>query len=173
LVEKTKDSDKKCISFGRLYGKYPETQYDLDDKDIVNKNANGTGTEGIYSSFSKRDELFNLCKFVISMENSVDVGPSEKMFHTFMFNSIPIFWGQDSDIFNKKSYIDVLDFESFDDCVDYIVNMSDEKIEEMMNEYPFNKNSNFINYWTDNINDNKLLKTHCKAIKNVIEKKMS
>ena len=171
LVEKTKNSDKKCISFGRLYGKYPETQYDLDDINIVNKNAFGTGAEGIYSSSNKRDELFNLCKFVISMENCVDVGPSEKMFHTFMFNSIPIYWGQDSDIFNKKSYIDVLDFESFDDCVDYIVNMSDEKIEEMMNEYPFNKNSDLINYWTDDINDNKLLKTHCKAIKNVIEKK--
>ena len=53
----------------KLYGKYPETVYDLNDIDIVNKNAHGTGAEGIYSSFRKRDELFNLCKFVISMDS--------------------------------------------------------------------------------------------------------
>jgi len=170
FVEKTKNGDKKCIAFGRLYGKYPETRYELDETDIINKNPSRASYEGLYSSFELRDKLFNLCKFVISMENSVDVGPSEKMFYTFKCNSIPIFWGQNSDIFNKNAYIDVLDFESFEECVDYVVNMSDEKIEEMMNEYPFNKDNDYINYWTDDINDNKTLKEHCKVIKRVIEK---
>ena len=109
------------------------------------------------------------------MENTVDVGPSEKIFQCFCANTIPIFWGQHSDIFNKKAYINVLDFKSFDDCIDFILNMKDDEIQSMLNEYPLNKDSDFINYWNidyDSITadkDNKLRNKHIELVKNLFD----
>ena len=48
-------------------------------------------------------------------------------------------WGQDCNIFNKKAYINISDFENLDECVDYIFNLDDNKIKEMLNEYKYNK----------------------------------
>tara|TARA_Y100000591_G_C21738641_1_gene648095 strand:+ start:152 stop:430 length:279 start_codon:yes stop_codon:yes gene_type:complete len=48
--------------------------------------------------------------------------------------------------------------------------MTDKEIEIMLNEYPFNKNNDYINYWNDNFN-NKTLKNDCNLIKSLIENK--
>ena len=62
-------------------------------------------------------------KFSICCENSAHAGYiTEKIYEAFSAQLIPIYWGA-SDIgltFNKKSFINVADFTSLDDAVDYI-----------------------------------------------------
>ena len=163
IVEKTKNTDKKCVAICKNYGKYPETM------------IHSKGQEGLKTHSDDKSKLYSECIFMFAMENTVDAGPSEKIFEVFINNSIPIFWGQHSDIFNKKAYINVLDFKSFDDCIDFILNMTDDEIQSMLNEYPLNKDSDFINYWNidyDNNNankDNKLLNKHIELVKNLFD----
>tara|TARA_Y100000741_G_scaffold200459_1_gene152499 strand:- start:4720 stop:6723 length:2004 start_codon:yes stop_codon:yes gene_type:complete len=163
FVEKTKNTNKKCIALGKNHGKYPQTLYNYENTDKISTNRFRVKQD-------KKLELFGKCNFIFAMENTNDVSPSEKIFEVFKSNSIPIFWGQNCDMFNKKAYINVNDFKNFDECVDYVLNMTEKQIEIMLNEYPFNKNNDYVNYWNNNLN-NKTLKNDCNLIKSLIENK--
>ena len=172
IVEKTKNTDKKCVALCKNHGKYPETMIHSPSQE----NAGNYGYKVILkTNGADKNKIYSECIFTIAMENTVDVGPSEKIFQCFCANTIPIFWGQHSDIFNKKAYINVLDFKSFDDCIDFILNMKGDEIQSMLNEYPLNKDSDFINYWNidyDSITadkDNKLRNKHIELVKKLFD----
>jgi hypothetical protein len=101
------------------------------------------------------------------MENIIDSSPTEKIIQAIHNRTIPIFYGTSCDLFNKDAYIDVNDFENFDKCVDYIVNMSDTEIEKMLNTNPFNEN-NDLWYYFDDTKECKMLNHHCKLVKNIL-----
>ena len=94
---------------------------------------------------------------------------TEKIVNAFYSGAIPIYWGSDNikEFFNEKAFINVDDFNSFDECIDYILNLSDEDREKMVNE-PIYTNSELINLINDEFNmknENKILENYLNQIK--------
>ena len=74
-------------------------------------------------------------KFNLALENSnVDGYCTEKITDIFAAYSVPIYWGckQIEDEFDPKSFVNIRNFKSADDVVDYIVNMSDDEYMRML-----------------------------------------
>ena len=80
-------------------------------------------------------------KFVIAIENCERKGYlSEKIICAFIAGSIPIYWGDHEyakKLFNPKSFICIRDYENVESCIDYILNMSNKDIENMLKEPMF------------------------------------
>ena len=172
FIEKT--SINLCHALGNCCGKYPNSRIlkasgGWDDKILID----------IYKDY----------KFVIAMENLCKDGyVTEKILNAFYSGAIPIYWGSNNitKFFNKKAFINVSDFNTFEECVNYVVNMTDEQIREMSNE-PIYMNDDLINqkdlsnnpYGIDLINllnddynkknDNKILNEYINIFKKFIE----
>jgi hypothetical protein len=148
----------KCRAFGSCYGKYKETN------DYCDGNFQGLGLIKKYSN----------CKFVIAMENSIGDGyVTEKIVNAFYSGAIPIYWGSSNinELFNKNAFINVNDFKDLDECINYIINLSDDDIKKMLNENIY-MNNDLINIFNDEynkINDNKVLKEYIYKINNFIQ----
>ena len=160
LVEKTKNTDKKCIAIGKNHGNHPETLIKLEKKHKESKYNNRITDDAKFEYYKK--SIFCIC-----MENIIDSSPTEKIIEAIHNRSIPVFYGTSCDLFNKDAYIDVNDFENLDKCIDYIVNMSDTDIEKMLNTNPFNQN-NDLWYYFDDTKECKMLNHHCKLVKNIL-----
>ena len=137
-----------CVSMGNCYGKYKETQQ------LVGGNFQGYG---IIHSYSK-------CKFILAIENCKKNGYiTEKIINAYYSGAIPIYWGsQDiNELFNKDSFINVDDFKSFDDCINYVLNLSDEERENILKQ-PFYRGDliNILNDEYNKNNENKVLKKY-------------
>jgi hypothetical protein len=86
-------------------------------------------------------------KFSIAFENNAyrpqhPGYTTEKIMEPMTVNSIPIYWGN-TDIgkeFNTKSFINLYDFDSVDDVIDYIIELDkdDKKYLELLNQPWFN-----------------------------------
>lgn len=151
---------EKCHSYGKCYGKFPETN----KKKIKNKWYG----DNIIDTYSKYH-------FVIAMENVCKKGYiTEKIINAFYSGAIPIYWGCKSikKYFNEKAFINVNDFNSFEECVNYVINLTDEDIHKMKNEpiYTNNELVNLLNDDYNNKNDNKILKEYLKKVKDFIDK---
>ena len=148
-----------CHSYGKCYGDYPETS--------KRKISNSWHGDNIIDKYSKY-------QFVIAMENICKDGYiTEKIINAFYSGAIPIYWGCNSvnKYFNEKAFININNFNSFDDCVDYVINLTDEDINKMRNE-PIYTNDELVNLLNDdynNKNNNKILKTYLKKLKDFIE----
>jgi len=84
-------------------------------------------------------------KFVISFENSNYPGyTTEKIIEPMITGAVPIYWGniKINEDFNEKSFVNVLNFKSFHEAVDYIVELdkNDQKYKELYAEPWFIKN---------------------------------
>lgn len=126
LVEK--DVSKTVHSLGKQYGKYPET-----NRKIPGQNWNDINLIKQYSDYY----------FVLAIENCVKKGyVTEKILNAFYSGAIPVYYGDRSvfDYFNKEAFIYVNDFNSVEECVDYIVGLSNDKIKEMMSKPIFKEN---------------------------------
>ena len=85
------------------------------------------------------------CKFSIAFENSSSPGyTTEKLMHTYITNSIPIYWGNPGVTrdFNPRSLINSHDFNSFEEVIERVIEI--DKNEELalkyLNEPPFHQN---------------------------------
>jgi hypothetical protein len=80
-------------------------------------------------------------KFVLAIENCEKKGYlTEKIINAFSAGSIPIYWGDHvyaKKLFNPKSFICIRDFDSYDSCIEYILNMTEEQINNMLQESMF------------------------------------
>jgi hypothetical protein len=88
------------------------------------------------------------------MENNAMPGYiTEKILNVYASGAVPVYWGDSvvGEFFNKDSFIDVSDFDSPEECVEYVVSMEEEKIYWMM-EQPIFKESGI---YDDIININK------------------
>ena len=77
------------------------------------------------------------------MENTNEDGYiTEKIMNVFLGGAIPLYWGSPKikEIFNIKSFIYINDFPSFEDCANYIIELSKNKniIQQMQKEPIFN-----------------------------------
>lgn len=145
---------KNCCSFGSCYGNYKDTQI------LTGGDYNG---ESLIFNYSK-------CKFILVMENSKGDGYiTEKIVNAFYSGAIPIYYGSNNinELFNKEAFINIDNFVNIDVCIDYVINLSDEKREYMLNQ-PIYTNNELINIYNDEYNikyDNKTLKKYEKIIK--------
>jgi len=149
-----------CHAYGKNYGSYKESK----------KNKIKGGWDG-----NEIIEKYKEYKFVIAMENKCKKGYiTEKILNAFYSGAIPIYWGCDTvnKFFNKKAFINVNDYESFEDCVNYVCNMSDKDITKMSNEKIYFENNELLNIFnTKNNKNNKILEYHIDSIKNILNLK--
>ncbi len=88
------------------------------------------------------------CKFSLCFESVYNGGfNTEKIMDAFYADTIPIYYGDPyiTSIFNPRAFINVADFESFDDAIDFIleIDADDDKYLEMLNQPIFN-DDNYI-----------------------------
>ena len=139
-----------CHSLGECCGSFKETKIKKIDGDFMNEDL---------------IDCYKDYKFVIAMENECKDGyVTEKIINAFYSGAIPIYWGSNNinDFFNPESFINVNNFDSFEDCVDYVTNMTDDEIQYMskQNIYQNNDLINLINNDYNSKNDNKILKKY-------------
>jgi len=87
------------------------------------------------------EELYKPYKFVISFENTRLKGyVTEKLINPMLARAIPIYFGApDVDLyFNKKSFIDVNDFPSFEKCIEHVLKVdNNEKLYREIMDQPY------------------------------------
>jgi len=150
FVEKT--GVNNCISFGNCYGNYKETQK------IAGGDFQG---DTLINNYGK-------CKFILAMENcKVNGYVTEKIINAFYSGAIPIYWGSDNinELFNKEAFINIDNFNSFEECIDYVLNMKDSEREFILKKSIYNGDLiNILNDEYNSKNDNKILKKYNNII---------
>ncbi len=91
-------------------------------------------------------------KFTIAFENSSVKGYStEKIVDPLVASSMPIYWGDPliKNVFNSQSFVNVNDFSSIDEAIDYIIMLdkNDDLYLEKLNSYPFIKQNLYEEYY--------------------------
>ena len=115
-------------------------------------------TEARYVS-DRDDKAMNIYKdykFVIAFENSSSLGYlSERILLSLSAGSIPIYWGAPDvkDYINPECFINVNDFDSFEDCIEYVkkVDNDDELYQKYINAKPILPNSKLYQMSNDEI----------------------
>lgn len=156
FVEKT--NSKICHSYGSCYGKYKET-----NKGKISGNWENEELIKVYSKY----------KFAIAMENKcVDGYITEKILNAYYSGCIPIYWGSKNinDFFNPESFINVNDFKSIEDCVDYIINLSEKEINIILSKPFYNENNYLLNILKEDTKDNLVLKIYKEKLLNFLNK---
>jgi hypothetical protein len=111
-----------CHALGKCYGNHPKTK--------LPSIKGGWGGNQLIECYTKY-------KFVIAMENSKRYGYiTEKIINAFYSGAIPIYWGCNTIVqhFNKKAFINVNDFKTFEDCVNYVISLDNKTIQKMAEE---------------------------------------
>ena len=95
---------------------------------------NGHKQEKITGKWNSEElqKKYSEFKFILAGENKIRDGYiTEKIINVFSSGAIPIYIG-DSDyakkIFNKSAFVCVSDFKSIDDCLRYIVNLTEQEL---------------------------------------------
>lgn len=111
----------------------------------TSKKINIKKLNGTYSTNEMYKEYSNYA-FIICMENKIDEGYiTEKILNGYKAGAIPIYWGDSvtaKKLFNPKSFICINDFESSESCVDYILELYNDKkrLIDMASESMFTNN---------------------------------
>ena len=89
-------------------------------------------------------EKYSEFKFVLAAENTVKCGYlTEKIINVFSAGAVPIYIGDSTlvkKIFNAKSFICVEDFPTYEICIDYVLNLSEDKIVTYLSQPIFSNN---------------------------------
>lgn len=86
----------------------------------------GRYLNNIGHSVANKMDFIKDYKFVISFENSSYPGyTTEKLIEPMLVNSIPIYWGNPKVQvdFNTKSFVNINDFKSYDEVIEYIIEL--------------------------------------------------
>lgn len=125
--------------------------------------------EGDWKS-EKLIEQYTNYKFIIAMENKqVEGYVTEKILNAFYAGAIPIYWGAPdiNKYFNPNAFINLSDFRSIHDCVDYIISMTDEQRKKMTEE-PIYANTDIAFLMYDKDQNNELREKYTEKIKNFL-----
>ncbi|WP_309385524.1 glycosyltransferase family 10 domain-containing protein [Cerasicoccus frondis] len=92
-------------------------------------------------------------RFCLSMENYAMPGyTTEKLYHSMAARCIPIYWGNPdvAEDFNPASFIDIADFASDAEAIDYILEVDrDEQLQAKYHEAPYFPNNEPTKYFRD------------------------
>ena len=156
-------SNPKCEERNEFFKKLHAIKHvDSGGKLYNNINANLAGEESKVDFLSTRK--FNIC-----FEHTSHPGyTTEKILHAFYAGTVPIYWGSETiaNDFNPAAFINVHDFDSFDDAIEFImkVDTDDELYASYVNAPKFLNGvpptyimlDNFLN-WFDAVVYNKIL----------------
>lgn len=96
-------------------------------------------------NWTTNDETFIPYKFVIAFENVPILGYiTEKLINPMLCGAIPIYLGAPdvADHFNTKSFINVRDFDTFEDCINYVIKVDqDEELYKSIIQEPWCKDN--------------------------------
>jgi hypothetical protein len=151
--------ENSCHAIGKCFGKYENTK--------LNSIPGGwTNIELIHA--------YTDYKFVLAIENTNHHGyVTEKIVNAFYSGAIPIYWGCNTvtKYFNKKAFINVNDFSSFEECVKYVINLDDDTIQKMYNEpiYTNDELTNLLNNEYNTNNTNNTLNSYLDMLKDFLE----
>ena len=113
----------------------------------VERNNDALAGSGYDTAGYRAKQAFQArCKFSIAFENTYFAGyTTEKLSDPLLAGSVPIYSGNPrvAEIFNPKAFINVDDFNSEEDAIDYIraVDSDDALYESYLNEPPFRGNT--------------------------------
>lgn len=101
-----------------------------------------------------KQEFIKDYKFVISFENSSYPGyATEKIVQPMLENCMPIYWGDPTiqKDFNTKSFININDFNSFEEAIEYVIEIdrNEQKYLEMASQ-PWLNNNEINNEYLEN-----------------------
>jgi len=156
-------SNPNCSERNKFFKSLNEYKtIDSGGKLFNNINANIDGEQGKIDFLSTR-------KFNIAFEPFSYPGyTTEKIMHAFYAGTIPIYWGNElaNSDFNRDAFINVHDFSSFDDAINYIMRVDNDdslynkivKSPKFINNIPpsYLILDNFLN-WFDAVVYNKIL----------------
>lgn len=77
-----------------------------------------------------KERLLKKCRFSLCFESTKHEGfITEKIVEAFYSDTVPVYYGSSNikEIFNPKAFIDISDFETFDDAVDRIMEIENDK----------------------------------------------
>jgi GR25 family glycosyltransferase involved in LPS biosynthesis len=159
------ESERK--QFIENIGKFTKNVYSLGRYKIIGHNQEKVNGKWNSEELQKKYSEF---KFILAAENKIKEGYiTEKIINVFSSGAIPIYIG-DSEyakkIFNPKAFICVDDFISSQECIKFVLSLSDSKLEDYINEPIFNKTKEseiFTNLYNINANINRSI------IKNISE----
>lgn len=106
-----------------------------------------------YNNFTKsKIEWLKNYKFNICFENSYYPGYfTEKIFHAYAAGCVPIYWGDPSidNIINPKSYINISNFENFNQAIEHIklIDSDDDLFVKMLSEPVFKEDIDYVDYY--------------------------
>lgn len=150
---------KQCHALGNCCGNHPETKLEK-----VEGGWGGMQLMNMYTNY----------KFVLAMENKIHKGYiTEKIINAFYSGAIPIYWGCNSVVqyFNKKAFINVNDFKTFEECVAYVIQLDDTTIQKMSEEpiYMDNEITHLIDDEWNAKNYNKTLQLYVNKLSTFLE----
>jgi len=128
LFNKFAKKCNKCYALGKCCGNFP------DKKRRVAGMWHSTELIKTYSKY----------EFAFAVEHCIKEGYiTEKILNVFASGAIPIYWGATNvkKFFNAKAFINVRNFGSLDKCVNHVLSMTNEDIEQMMKEPIYNENT--------------------------------
>ena len=142
---------------------------------LNNTKLDKTETRYVSDWDDKAMNIYKDYKFVIAFENSSSLGYiSEKILLPLSVGSIPIYWGAPDvkDYINPECFINVNDFDSFEDCIEYVkkVDNDDELYQKYINAKPILASSKLHNMTYDKLkkwllpNVEKILSSNYKPI---------
>ena len=126
-----------CHSFGKCDGNRPESK-----KPKISGKWYSDSLIHTYKDY----------KFVIAFENGVVDGyVTEKILNAFYSGAIPVYYGSKNinELFNPRAFINVSDFKTHEDCIDYMRNMKEDELEEMASASIY-QNTDVIQLLNDN-----------------------
>jgi hypothetical protein len=146
----TKKSKFCCFMYSNCDEKYKGVQDRKKFYYLLNEKS-GNRVENLgkcYNNYYKKNgwwhnnfDIYKQYKFVICFENEQINGYiSEKIWTPMVHRSIPIYLGSPNigDYFNTKSFINVADFSTFEECIDYILKIdNDDHLYNSILQEPF------------------------------------
>jgi hypothetical protein len=106
------------------------------------------------SGWNNLKDVYSKYKFVMAFENSNEDGYiTEKIMNVYISGAIPIYWGTSKvkEIFNPESFIYAPDYKNYDECINTILEISNDpsRLLAMQTADPINKNiyPNYFKYY--------------------------
>ena len=118
---------------------YQNPRLEIHKKLSEYKNVDGHGEpfgNSFYPWEKRKLEIYKDYKFAICFENSIREGyHTEKLFHAKIAGTLPIYWGHSSvsNDFNSKGFINLNDYESVDELVEYVKKIDQD--DDLYNSY--------------------------------------
>lgn len=127
---------QKLMKYKRVHC-YGSVLYNMEEKKSTLANKGNK----VIDRRKEKNDIIKQYKFTIAFENTRSYNyVTEKIYQPLLVGSIPIYWGAPNiaDLFNPQCYINISDFDSFDEAIEWIarVDQDNELYQSYFQETP-------------------------------------